>query len=240
MVVFIVRTKPYMKTVTNLLIANMSVADLLMTCVFAMPYSVLYLYVQSRWFGGTLGRLSTCKNCFKFFVAMSIAAFNTHVSCGFFRSILRYNVPVKSAAPLIPRMLATNALIWSLACLFVASHFLQLQSNEVCGWLLPLLRWLEAACQHEELKSILHSSFSCFSLPYPSNVHSLFSTRSSAANYGCGKYPENPSINNRRKRKTSIKRRTVKMLIIIVVIFCVVLGACTRDALPNTLSIRDI
>ena len=58
-IIFIVFTRPFMRSVTNCLIANMAAADLLMT-FSAMPYSVAYTYVASRWFGGIMGMI-TCK-----------------------------------------------------------------------------------------------------------------------------------------------------------------------------------
>ena len=43
----------------NMLIANMAVADLLVT-VFAMPYTLIYLHIGLRWIGGVMGQI-TCK-----------------------------------------------------------------------------------------------------------------------------------------------------------------------------------
>jgi len=57
--------------VTNLFIANMAVADLLLT-VTAMPFSVAYFYRGLRWFSGTLGTI-TCKALF-YVMPVSIAA----------------------------------------------------------------------------------------------------------------------------------------------------------------------
>lgn len=61
LILYIVMTKPYMKSTINFLIANMAVADLLMA-LFAMPYSMFLLYFGSLWFGGLMGQL-TCKVC---------------------------------------------------------------------------------------------------------------------------------------------------------------------------------
>lgn len=43
----------------NMLIANMAVADLLVT-VFAMPYTIIYINVGVKWIGGVIGQI-TCK-----------------------------------------------------------------------------------------------------------------------------------------------------------------------------------
>ena len=57
--------------VTNLFIANMAVADLLLT-VTAMPFSVGFFYRDLRWLSGTLGTI-TCK-AFSYVIPVSIAA----------------------------------------------------------------------------------------------------------------------------------------------------------------------
>lgn len=61
----------HMRTATNVLIANMAVADLI-TTLLAMPYSIIFLYIQGRWFGGVFGSLS-CKTI-HFVIAVTIAA----------------------------------------------------------------------------------------------------------------------------------------------------------------------
>ncbi|XP_068676153.1 tachykinin-like peptides receptor 86C [Montipora foliosa] len=45
--------------VTNMLILNMTIADMLIT-IFAMPYSIIFLQVGLKWIGGILGQI-TCK-----------------------------------------------------------------------------------------------------------------------------------------------------------------------------------
>ena len=212
MVVFIVRTKPYMKTVTNLLIANMSVADLLMTC-FAMPYSVLYLYVQSRWFGGTLGSL-TCKTV-QFFVAMSIAASILTLAVVSLDRFFAIIYPLKRST-LIPRMLVTNALIWSLACLFVASHFYSYRVTRFAdGYYHCYVDWRPLA-NMKSLK-VYYTLLFVFLYLIPLMFIAFFYTII-CRKLWLRKIPGNPSINNRRNANI-YKRRTVKMLIIIVVIF---------------------
>ena len=57
--------------VTNLFIANMAVADLLLT-VTVMPFQVTFLYRSSYWIGGMLGNI-TCKVLF-YIIPVSIAA----------------------------------------------------------------------------------------------------------------------------------------------------------------------
>ena len=68
---------PHLKTTTNLLVANMAVADLMIT-FFAIPYCIMYLYQQNIWIPGRVGDI-TCKIA-QYLLALSIAAsILTHV-----------------------------------------------------------------------------------------------------------------------------------------------------------------
>ena len=67
----VVLTKSPSSSVTNLFIANMAIADLLLT-VTVMPYQVIYFYRVGVWFGGTLGNI-TCKTIF-YIIPISLAA----------------------------------------------------------------------------------------------------------------------------------------------------------------------
>ena len=58
LVIYIVCAREYMRNSTNILIANMAAADLLLACVF--PYVVRWLYVSTRWFGTFMGTV-LCK-----------------------------------------------------------------------------------------------------------------------------------------------------------------------------------
>lgn len=71
LVLYVVFKRQSMRSVLNLLIVNMSIADLLVT-VFIMPYSVSYLFVGPQWFSGVFG-LILCKTI-HFSLTASIAA----------------------------------------------------------------------------------------------------------------------------------------------------------------------
>lgn len=71
LVLYVVFKRQSMRSVLNLLIVNMAIADLLVT-VFIMPYSVAYLFVGLEWFGGIVG-LILCKTI-HFSLTASIAA----------------------------------------------------------------------------------------------------------------------------------------------------------------------
>ena len=67
----VVLKKSSSSSVTNLFIANMAVADLLLTFT-VMPFSVAYFYRDTVWIAGTLGDI-TCKALF-YVIPVSISA----------------------------------------------------------------------------------------------------------------------------------------------------------------------
>ena len=71
LVLYVVYKRQSMRSVLNLLIVNMAIADLLVT-VFIMPYSVAYLFVEAQWFSGIVGVI-LCK-MIHFSLTASIAA----------------------------------------------------------------------------------------------------------------------------------------------------------------------
>ena len=68
---FVVLKRSASKNITNLFIANMAIADLLVT-VTVMPYSVAFFYRNSRWVPGVIGTI-TCKALY-YIMPVAIAA----------------------------------------------------------------------------------------------------------------------------------------------------------------------
>ena len=58
----------------NMLIANMALADLLVT-VFAMPYTVIFIHVGLKWTGGVIGRVSCKFVHFSYQISISASIF---------------------------------------------------------------------------------------------------------------------------------------------------------------------
>ncbi|XP_078357787.1 QRFP-like peptide receptor [Oculina patagonica] len=71
LLIYVTFKTSYLRTTTNLLVANMAVADLMIT-FFAMPYCVMYLFLQNIWISGIIGNV-TCK-IMQYLLALSIAA----------------------------------------------------------------------------------------------------------------------------------------------------------------------
>lgn len=77
LLIYVTFKTSHLRTTTNLLVANMAAADLMIT-FFAMPYCVMYLYLQNIWISGLIGEI-TCK-IMQYLLALSIAAsILTHV-----------------------------------------------------------------------------------------------------------------------------------------------------------------
>ncbi|XP_068670093.1 neuropeptide SIFamide receptor-like isoform X2 [Montipora foliosa] len=103
------------RRVTNLFIANMAIADLLLTLT-AMPYQVAYLYKGTLWFGGILG-IVTCK-MLSYAVPISVAA---SVSTMMFISFERFYAvlsPLREAIFQRPKILSTMIWVLSFALMF--------------------------------------------------------------------------------------------------------------------------
>ena len=103
------------KNVTNLFIANMAIADLLLT-VTMMPYQVAYLYKGSLWFGGKLG-IVTCKVIF-YALPISIAASVLTMMLISFDRFYAVFFPLREAIFQRPKILSTMIWVLSFALMF--------------------------------------------------------------------------------------------------------------------------
>ena len=212
-IIFIVFTRPFMRSVTNCLIANMAAADLLMT-FSAMPYSVAYTYVASRWFGGIMGMI-TCK-LLHFSIALSIAASILTLTVIALDRFFAVAYPFKRASVIrhIPR---TNMLIWlvSVLCMSPYLYFYKsdlLEDNNYHCFLL----WEPLANSFTALRIYFSFIFIALYL-VPVIVICIFYSIISFKLWA-RRIPGNPTEVNLRNEELS-KRRTIKILIIIVVVF---------------------
>ena len=108
---FVVLKKSSRSTsVTNLFIANMAVADLLLT-VTLMPFHVGFYFRGVAWIGGTLGKI-TCKALF-YLIPVSIAATVLAMVLISFDRFYAVFYPLKAKIFRKPKIL--SATIWSLS-----------------------------------------------------------------------------------------------------------------------------
>lgn len=213
MTVFIVLTKPYMRSITNCLIANMAIADLLMT-FSAMPYSAAYMYVNSRWFGGIMGMI-TCK-MLHFSVALSIAASVVTLIVIALDRFFAVVYPFKRAN-VIRKIWVVSTVIWVLSGLSMSPYLYYYKSlllqdgNYYC-----FVSWEPLAKSWEASRIYFAFIFIAFYL-IPLLIIAVFYSIVSFKLW-IRRIPGNPSAANLRHAELS-KRRTIKMLVIIVIVF---------------------
>ena len=213
MIIFIVFTRPFMRSVTNCLIANMAAADLLMT-FSAMPYSVAYTYVASRWFGGIMGMI-TCK-LLHFAIALSIAASILTLTVIALDRFFAVAYPFKRVS-VIRHIPTTNMLIWLVSVICMSPYLYYYKSNllEDNNYHCFVL-WEPLADSFTASRiyfSFIFIALYLVPLLFICIFYSIISFKLWAR-----RIPGNPTEVNLRKEELS-KRRTIKILIIIVVVF---------------------
>lgn len=213
MTVYIVLSRPYMRSVTNSLIANMAIADLLMT-FSAMPYSVAYSYVQSRWFGGIMGMI-TCK-ILHFSVTLSIAASILSLIVIALDRFVAVAYPFKRLRS-IRKISATSGIIWVLSVILSSPYLYSYKAVLVQdGNYHCFVMW-------EPLADSLRASRIYFTFVFislyivPLFVIAVFYCIISIKLW-VRQIPGNPTAANIRHAELG-KRRTIKMLIIVVIVF---------------------
>ena len=213
MTVFIVLAKPYMRSVTNCLIANMAIADLLMT-FSAMPYTAAHMYVKNRWFGGIMGMI-TCK-ILHFSVALSVAASVLTLVVIALDRFFAVVYPFKHAS-VIRKIWVVSTVIWVLSGLSMSPYLYYYKSlllqdgNYHCS-----VSWEPLA--HSWEASRIYFSFLFIALYLIPLLIIAFFYSVVSFKLWIRRIPGNPSAANLRHAELS-KRRTIKMLIVIVIVF---------------------
>ena len=132
-------TKKAGNRITNMLILNMAIADLLVT-ISAMPYSVLFLYVGWRWIGGIFGEIS-CK-IVHFLYHWSIPASIFVVMIVSINRFFAIVYPMKLS--LLPKTKMTTFVIWICSASYAVPLMISFGIKERDGiyycsrWLPPL------------------------------------------------------------------------------------------------------
>ena len=114
---FVVLKKSSSRSATNLFIANMAVADLLLTFTM-MPFSVVFFYRVDRWFGGTLGTV-TCKALF-YAIPIAISATVFTMMLISFDRFYAIFYPLKEKIFRKPKIL--SAIIWVLSIVLMIPY----------------------------------------------------------------------------------------------------------------------
>ena len=124
--VVVIKKESSSRSVTNLFIGNMAVADLLLT-ITIMPFSVAFLYRDTLWIGGTLGSI-TCKALFYVMPVFISASVFTMMLISFDRFYAVF-FPLKEKFFQKPKVL--SAIIWILSFGLMTPYVLMYQTNEI-------------------------------------------------------------------------------------------------------------
>ncbi|XP_068712000.1 RYamide receptor-like [Montipora foliosa] len=212
MTVCVVASRPYMRSITNRLIANMAVADLIMT-LSAMPYSVAFMYVKTRWFGGILG-IITCK-LLHFSIALSVAASVLTLVVIALDRFFAVVFPFKRSR-VIPKITKTTTIIWVLSVLSTSPYlyfFKSLQEPNDNYYCFMGETFANTAKARRALFLFIFIFLYAAPLCIVATFYSLISFK-----LWFRQIPGNPTAANRRNAELS-KRRTIKMLMVIVIVF---------------------
>ena len=123
--VVVIKKESSSRSVTNLFIGNMAVADLLLT-ITIMPFSVAFLYRESLWIGGTLGSI-TCKAFFYVMPVFISASVFTMMLISFDRFYAVF-FPLKEKFFQKPKVL--SAIIWISSFGLMTPNVLMFQTTE--------------------------------------------------------------------------------------------------------------
>ena len=203
--------------VSNLFIANMAVADLLMT-ITVMPHQVKYLYRRDLWFGGILGTV-TCKTFF-YVVTISIAASVLTMMLISFERFYAISYPLRERILRRPKIL--SAIIWVLSFLLMLPYvllskvkFSPLTNAYHCWFVLP-----GEDLTKDEAYRVLKTFHIClFVIIYALPLFITITTYTLICRIMIQRtIPGNPSDSNRVVVERS-RRKVVRLLIIICVVF---------------------
>ena len=211
-VILLVMRIPGMRSVTNLLLVNMSVANLLVTLV-AMPYSVFLLYVPI-WLSGTVGTL-TCK-AIHFSYALPIAA---SIFALLLISLDRYYAVMRPfhRIGLLKRARLATVVIWVSSAIVISPYLVQFKVIEVEGQSQCMLDWSSYGIDTKAATKIYFIFVFVFlySLPLLVIAVTYFLI---GRKLWLRRIPGHQTRANLRAAERS-KRKVIKMLIIVVMAF---------------------
>ncbi|KAL9983708.1 hypothetical protein ACROYT_G005925 [Oculina patagonica] len=207
-------------SVTNLFIANMAVADLLLT-VTVMPFQVAYFYRFNIWFGGTLGNI-TCKALF-YVIPISIAATVLTMMLISFDRFYAIFFPLREKIFRKPKIL--SAIIWILSFVLMVPYpilfrveFDPFINDYVCLQVWPWEDPNDPTFQETyRVLKIFHSTVFVvlYALPLAITIVIYFLI---CRKLWLRKIPGNVTDSNRAAAEKS-KRKVVRLLVVIVVMF---------------------
>ena len=201
---------------TNLFIANMAVADLLLTFT-VMPYSVAFFYRNTRWVGGVLGTV-TCKTLF-YVIRISIAATVFTMMFISFDRFYAIFYPLREKLFRKPKIL--SAIVWVLSILLMIPNVFWFQVEYVaaedtyyCSQVWPWALTLEETFRVlKTFHIVVFITLYVLPLCVTSINYSLICRK-----LWLRQIPGNVSDSNRANAEKS-KRKVVRLLVTVCVVF---------------------
>lgn len=213
---YVVCIKTTSRRITNLLIKNLAIADLILT-VTIMPYSVLYMFLEpNQWFGGTVGAI-TCK-AFFYLMPVSIAASVTTMVVISLDRFFAIYFPLNQT--LFHKHKTVTAAIWFISLISMTPYLLLYNVFDAGEHYVCVQDWPWADDQMETFFALRTFHVILFVLLYPlplfiiTVLNSIIGRR-----LWSHRAPGSiSSVNSRRPVEIS-RRKVVKMLVVIVVVF---------------------
>lgn len=213
---YVVYKRTCIANVTNIFIANMSLADLLVT-LFAIPTSVAQLHIQHRWFGGAFG-IFTCKVA-NFSLYMSLAASVFTIVLISFERYLAIFYPLRGDDVRRPKLI--SGIIW-LCSLAFASPFLvmfNIEQDPYDQMYYCITEWSPDPTKTFEVLKVYFTL--CFVVMYIIPVLFLAGLYFRIAFKLCVQTSPNSTPDNHSKRVRNSRRKVVRMLVGIVMLFTI-------------------
>ena len=209
---FVASKKSPFNSVTNLFIANMAVADLLLT-VTAMPYSVAFLYLRGILFGGTVDTI-TCK-AMLYAIRVSIAATVLTMTLISFDRFCVVFYPLRGKFFRKPRIV--SAIIWALSFILMVPTLLFYKVRVIPSEKANVRVCRGDAWLSSHSRKIYHICLFCILYALPLMVMAVLYVLICRKLWP-RKMPENVSGKGRAVVEMS-KRKVVRLLIVINIVF---------------------
>ena len=203
------------RRVTNIFIANMAIADLLLT-ITAMPYSVIFIYSGGLWFGGKLG-IVTCK-MLSYAIPISIVASVLTILFISFERFYAVFFPLQEAIFQRPKILSTMIWVLSFALMLPYVFFSYVAFDPVTnGYYCDLGMLSNDLDERYRIFKIFHISLFVIMYALPLFITIIIYTLI-CCTLVRRKIPGNMTDSNRAVVEKS-RRKVVRLLVVICVVF---------------------
>lgn len=213
---YVVYKRTCIANVTNIFIANMSLADLLVT-LFAIPSSIAHMYIEHQWFGGFFGTF-TCKVAnFALYMSLSASVF-TIVLISFERYFAIF-YPLRGDDVRKPKII--SGVIWVLSFAFASPLLVMfnVEQNPYTRKYYCVTQWSPDPSQTFEVFKIYFTL--CFIVMYIVPVMFLGCLYSRISFKICMQTSPNSTPDNHSKRVRNSRKKVVRMLVGIVLLFTI-------------------